>query len=185
MKKTIALCGAHGTGKTTLLKLLEQQYKLTPLTRTVRTFWEDSGVVDFEKLPMEVRNIFQKHLLLNQITQEDEAWKNGFITERSVLDYIGYTVVSSDMQGVEKRMFEFLVRERLRRYDVFVYLPVEFPAKAEYLRAHPGLQKKVATVLELYLSEWLEPHQYCIARGSVKERFSQIQSFIDGDNQRY
>ncbi len=177
--KRIALCGAHGTGKTTLLELLKSEYQLEPLARTVRTFWEDHGIDDFEKLPKEVRNVFQKHLLLNQIDREEAQAEVGFITDRSILDYMGYTVASSDMSGVELAMYEALVRERLKQYTHFIYLPVEFPAKAEHLRAHPEIQQKVADVLESYLQKWLKPEEYCIARGSVEERMTTIREFLD------
>ncbi len=178
MNKTIALCGAHGTGKTTLLNELIQTHTVVPLSKTVRTFWEDNGISDFEKLPPEVRNVFQKHLLMNQIEREDAQWEDGFITDRSVLDYMGYTVTSSDMSGIEKRFFEQLVKERLTRYDYFIYLPVEFPAEPEYLRAHPKLQQRVADVLEEYLEKWLRPDQYCVARGSVQDRINIIEAFM-------
>ena len=177
--KRIALCGAHGTGKTTLLELLKSEYQLDPLARTVRTFWEDHGIHDFEKLPKEVRNVFQKHLLLNQIDREDAQSESGFITDRSILDYMGYTVASSDMSGVELSMYEALVRERLKQYTHFIYVPVEFPAQAEHLRAHPETQQKVADVLESYLDRWLQPDQYCIARGSVDNRIESIKTFIN------
>lgn len=174
----IILTGAHGTGKSTLIEPLREYYQLQTLQRTVRNFWEDSGVVDFEKLPSDVRAIFQKHLLLNQLDKENTLWESGFITDRSVLDYLGYAVVSSTMSDIDLKLYKALIRERLLQYDYILYLPVEFPAEVEYLRAHPDSQNKVAEVLEEHLALWLRPEQYCIVRGSVEERLEIIKSYI-------
>ena len=174
----IILTGAHGTGKSTLVKPLAQEYNLEVLQRTVRNFWEDNGVNDFELLPTDVRAVFQKHLLLNQLDKENSLWEQGFITDRSVLDYLGYAVVSSTMAKTDLDLYKSLIRERLLQYDYIIYLPVEFPAEPEYLRAHPKSQEQVAKVLEEYLQLWLKPEQYCFARGSVEERLEQVKNFI-------
>lgn len=175
----IILTGAHGTGKSTLVQPLANTYNLTVLQRTVRTFWEDNGVKDFELLPSDIRAIFQKHLLLNQLDKENTLWEQGFITDRSVLDYLGYAVVSSSMSKTDLDLYKALIRERLLQYDYIIYLPVEFPAEPEYLRANPQSQTEVAEVLEEHLNLWLSPEQYCIARGSVDKRLGQIKKFID------
>jgi deoxyadenosine/deoxycytidine kinase len=177
--KKIVLTGAHGTGKTTLLTPLVELYQLHALPRTVRNFWEAHGVSDFEKLPPEIRAEFQKYLLLNQLSLENEHWDKGFITDRSVLDYLGYTLISSTMGGSDIELYKALIKERLLQYDYIIYCPVEFPAEAEYLRAHPGLQNQVAEVMETHLGLWLQPDQYCIVRGSVQERLEQIKSFVE------
>jgi|688.fasta_scaffold163367_4 deoxyadenosine/deoxycytidine kinase len=179
----IILTGAHGTGKSTLVEPLATEYKLPVFQRTVRNFWEANGVVDFEKLPSDVRAIFQKHLLLNQLDKENALWDKGFITDRSVLDYLAYAVVSSSMSKTDLDLYKALIRERLLQYDYIIYLPVEFPAEAEYLRANPDSQKEVAQVFEEHLDLWLKPEQYCIARGSVEERLEQIKSFIKNSSQ--
>lgn len=175
----IILTGAHGTGKSTLVKPLAQEYNLEVLQRTVRNFWEDNGISDFELLPTDVRAVFQKHLLLNQLDKENLIWEQDFITDRSVLDYLGYAVVASSMSKTDLDLYKALIRERLLQYDYIIYLPVEFPAEPEYLRAHPKSQEQVAQVLEEYLQLWLNPEQYCIARGSIDERLEQINKFID------
>lgn len=176
----IILTGAHGTGKSTLVSPLATEYKLLVFQRTVRSFWEDNGIRDFELLPADVRAVFQKHLLLNQLERENSLWEKGFITDRSVLDYLGYAVVASSMSKTDLDLYKALIRERLLQYEYIIYLPVEFPAEPEYLRANPKSQEQVAQVLEEHLELWLKPEQYCIARGSVEDRLEQIKSFING-----
>jgi deoxyadenosine/deoxycytidine kinase len=174
----IAFCGSHGTGKTTLLQTISQELHLPIIDKTIRTYWKSIGVDDFEKLPADVRTQCQLNLLLNQIEREDTEGKDGFITDRSVLDYIGYTAVSSDMKGAMRGIYEQLIRERLSNYTHFIYLPVEFEAKKEHLRADPSNQVAVAQAMEHYISQWMSKDSYVVARGSVEERLAQIHEFL-------
>lgn len=177
----IALCGAHGTGKTTLVKILAPKLNLLLLDKTLRTTWEHFGVSDFEKMPSDVRTTFQNHLLIKQIEREDNEGGAGFITDRSVLDFLGYTILSSDMSGSEFKLFEQLVKERLKNYTHFVYLPVEFEAENEVLRANVETRQEFAQIVEEYLEKWFEPGQYLKATGSVEDRLKQIQNYINND----
>jgi deoxyadenosine/deoxycytidine kinase len=174
----IAFCGSHGTGKTTLLESIANEFQLPIIDKTLRTYWKDIGVDDFEKLPANIRTQCQLNLLLNQINREDSEGKSGFITDRSVLDYIGYTAVSSDMDGALLGLYQQLIKARLQNYTHFIYTPVEFEAKKEHLRADPALQNVVAETIEKYLDLWMETGSYLIVRGSVDERLEQIRAFL-------
>jgi len=173
----IALCGAHGTGKTTLLKGIQDICDAPVLTTTMRTFYTNLGVNDFEKIPGDIRTIFQNHALLNQIRREDEFADKGFITDRSVLDYLSYTIISSSMADSQLEIYKALIKERLRHYTHFIYVPVEFDATAEHLRGDPKIQKVIAAVCEEYLDKWM-PGRYLRVTGSVENRLSQIKQFI-------
>lgn len=174
----IAFCGSHGTGKSTLLQAVANKFEIPVLDKTIRTYWESIGLDDFEKLPANIRTQCQLNLLLNQIQREDTKGKSGFITDRSVLDYIGYTIVSSDMDGTLRMLYEELIKSRLQNYTHFIYIPVEFDAEKERLRADPASQKIVARAMESYLDKWLEKSTYLIVRGSVEDRLKQIYEFI-------
>jgi len=174
---TIGMCGAHGTGKTTLLTELTRHLDVPELSRTMRDLWEKFGISDFEKLPPDVRATFQRYAILRQIEREDGA-KNGFITDRTVMDNLGYTKLSTDMTESELGMYESLVRERMQRYSHFIYLPIEFAAEDEYLRADVSTRQQFATIVETYLKHWFEPGQYLIARGSLEERVRQVLDFV-------
>jgi hypothetical protein len=58
----IGICGAHGTGKSTLLEALNQELKLPVIKRTMRTLWENFGIDNFEKIPSDIRTSFQSML---------------------------------------------------------------------------------------------------------------------------
>jgi deoxyadenosine/deoxycytidine kinase len=174
----IAFCGAHGTGKTTLVKILAPELGVYLLERVTRTAWENFGVEDFEKMPRDARTPFQNYLLLNQITREDTEGQNGFITDRSVIDVLGYTLLSSDMQSSALEVFKNLVRERVKNYTHLIYTPVEFEAASERLRANIETRDKFDEIIKKYLLEWLGEGKYLKITGSVEQRLEQIRNFL-------
>jgi predicted ATPase len=173
----IGLCGAHGSGKTTLLNILTEKHKLNPLQRTMRDMWENFGVSDFEKLPADVRNIFQKYALLNQINRELSEGGENFITDRTVIDNLGYTLLSSDMTGIDLKMYQTLVLSHFQSYTHFIYIPVEFVAEQEALRADVTTSKTWDETVRQWLNENVRPDKYLIVSGSVEARISQIEAF--------
>lgn len=173
----IGLCGAHGSGKTTLLTILSQKYSLNPLQRTMRDMWDNFGVSDFEKLPADVRNIFQKYALLNQINRELNEGEDDFITDRTVIDNLEYTLLNSDMVGIDLKMYQSLVLSHFQNYTHFIYVPVEFLAEQETLRADVNTSKKWDETIQNWLKTNIKSKKYLIVSGTVEERISQIESF--------
>ena len=112
--------------------------------------WEKFGVSDFNLLPANIRWSFQKEALLTQIDIEDDRL-DGFISDRSVLDILAYAQVSSFGDDTDKKLFEKLVRERLKNYTHLVYCPIEFEFEARELRANQETRKPVDMAIKKYL----------------------------------
>jgi len=176
MAKNLVICGAHGTGKSTLVDVLSKMYELYAIQNTVRSYWDEIGVDHFESLPREVRTITQKDILMRQIEREDTEGEEGFITDRSVIDVLAYSYVSSDMRGSDWKIFEKLVKERLRYYSYIIYTPVEFRPAPEHDRADLRLQEDIARIIEAYLEQW--GLTYLRVSGDVRKRTSQIEEFL-------
>jgi predicted ATPase len=174
----IAFCGAHGTGKTTLVQQIGQEYGIYKLERVIRTAWEGFGVENFEILPSDVRTPFQNYLLLNQIKREDGEGVNGFVTDRSVIDILGYTLLSSDMSSSQLEIFKALVAQRVKNYTHFIYTPVEFEAQNERLRANVETREKLDEILQSYIKLWLGQDRFLRVTGSVQERMEQIRKYL-------
>ena len=173
----IGLCGAHGSGKTTLLNILTQKHSLNPIARTMRDMLENFGVSDFEKLPTDVRNIFQKYALINQINRESTEGGENFITDRTVIDNLGYTLLSSDMSGIDLKMYQTLVLSHFQSYTHFIYVPVEFEAPQETLRADVNTSKTWDEIVQTWLKENVKSDKYLIISGSPESRISQIEAY--------
>lgn len=176
----LALCGAHGTGKTTILNDIAKLLPDTPpLKKTLRTYWADHGVDDFEKLPKEVRTVFQKDVLLNQLRREDDANETGFITDRSVVDYWGYTLLSSDMGELDLKIYKALIQARLREYTHVIFTPVMFDAQNEHLRANVDSRKEVGKYMGDFLKESLPSDRYLwINKHKHSERMKDIKAYF-------
>ena len=173
----IGICGAHGTGKTTLAKAVHELYGTPIITNLMRSFWQENGVADFEKLPKDIRTIFQKESLLKQIEAE-ETYTTGFITDRTVLDQIAYTKMSSNMIGVEFEMYEQLCKERLKSYTHLIYLPIEFESEQETLRADIKTRSECADIMKSYLDKWM-PDRYTIIKGEFDQRIEQVKKLLE------
>jgi len=176
MAKNLVLCGSHGTGKSTLVDTLSKMYEIAPVQHVARSYWDEIGVYRFEYLPPSIRSITQKDLLLRQITQEDKLMHQGFITERSVLDMLAYTYVSSDMRESDWHLFEQLVKERVQYYTYIIYTPIEFQINPQRNRASGALQQDIADIIERYLENW--DISYLRVTGNVRERIEQIEEYL-------
>jgi adenylate kinase family enzyme len=179
----IGFCGAHGTGKTTLAKLVAKKFDHQLIERTHRGAWENMGVADFEKLPKDIRALAQNQLLLAQINREDEFMELGFVADRTVLDVLVYTYICSDMSGSTLDIFKRLVMERCKIYDFIVYCPIEFDVPQETLRANLDSRVSIDQKLQQLFVE-LKPIMPNIltVTGDVKNRMGQIEGFVNKNN---
>ncbi len=175
----IGFCGAHGTGKTTLVEILAPELNLLSISGTIRSTWQNFGVTDFEKMPSDARSVFQNYMLLKQIEREDIEGKDGFVADRTVIDILGYTVLSASMSESQLKIFEQLVKERLKSYTHFVYTPIEFEAENEHLRANVSTRAQVDKIMKSYIDKWLVPENYLIATGTVEERVQKVKNFLN------
>lgn len=167
----IAICGAHGTGKTTLAKDLSSLLKIPLLAGTLKQYWHNIGVYDFEKLPSDIRTVCQNYILQNFINTEDS--NNEFVADRSVLDYLAYTELDTDMPENQMGVYRLLVQSRIKNYDLLIYCPIEFEVESEHLRADLGKREKIDNLIKGYLQKW-RPANYLQVNGSPDQRVETV-----------
>lgn len=175
----IGICGAHGTGKTTIATLLAKELKLPFITNTMRSMWVESGVVDFEKLPSDVRSQFQKHAILKQINRENIEGLAGFITDRTVIDNLAYTKLSSNMDGVDLEIYKTLAIERIKNYSHFIYLPIMFEPEADSMRANLNSRQELAKIFEQSVLKYVAKENLLQVKSlSNVDRLAEIKDFL-------
>lgn len=172
----IGICGAHGTGKTTLTRLISDTFQIQSLANTTTNFWPKIGVNNFELLPSDVRTVLQNHLLLNQIEAEDQQLAS-FVTDRTVIDYLAHTILDTTKSASELSIYKTLVFERLKSYSHIIYCPIEFEVEKRKLRAdltkRDDIDKLILNFLEQNYS-----NKFLKVTGSVENRMNQIQEFV-------
>lgn len=175
----IGICGAHGTGKTTLGNILKEHLELPFITNTMRSLWIESGVDDFEKLPPDIRAEFQKHAIIRQINRENNEGESGFITDRTVMDNLAYTQISSNMTGVDLELYRILAIERVKNYSHFIYLPIMFDAPSEFLRANLDSRGKLDEIIKQNIQKYIPTDRLLIIESlSNDDRLAEILEFI-------
>lgn len=160
----IALCGAHGVGKTTLAQKLSEYFDLPVLEDIVVTA-HHLGFVINEGTPLETQ------LWLTGKQLEQEKINTNFVADKCIFDYYVY----AHALDMDSALIEVAKKVALNthNYDHIFYIAPEFPIVDDGLRSlNVDFQSGVDKV---YLS-FLQNHNipYVQLTGSVEERFQQI-----------
>ena len=137
----IAFTGTHGTGKTTLARIISEDLKLPLIDNLAGRIWnmvtmgESNGGISSSGRDTLLR--YQDSILRTYEFAEDYHYENsgGFITSRSVYDHYAYQqFIPSDEQiyikGVgkaDKDCYDLIhLHERMINYDFIFFTPIEF-----------------------------------------------------------
>jgi hypothetical protein len=156
----IALCGAHGVGKTTISKILSQELSLPILPDIVPDAFRLGFEIN-ENTPPET----QVWLLGKQL--ENERKGPGFIADKCLFDYYVYAkALSMDEDLV--RLAEKIVAKNGKYDHIFLIRP-EFPIEDDGLRStNIEFQRAVADTYEAFLQK--NGIGFTVLTGSVEER---------------
>jgi predicted ATPase len=183
----IALGGAHGTGKTTLIESLCDQYSKGCDVRTI------SGI---PRMLIGLGFPFEKNANANsyftfikeQLKREqmDYASVPGTVmlsSDRTVLDALTYATINNQygFTCVEQYVVDALREVWLAeapRYDVYVIVPIEFPITDDGIRdIDEAYRASVAREIRAIMTD-ICPVPYLVVTGSVEERCQQVRAFI-------
>lgn len=136
----IAFCGASGTGKTTLARMIEREFGLEFNPVGSRSVAQAMGF----KSPYDVdaagkREEFQRRLLDEKIAWEESH--DSFVTDRTTIDQIVYHALH-DVHSVTEELLDRSLKASLV-YDVVFFAPVDAfihtgddPARVDSLAYH-------------------------------------------------
>ena len=164
----IALCGAHGVGKTTLAKMLSAHFDLPVLEDIVVTA-HHLGFEINEGTPLETQ------LWLTGKQLEQEKINQKFIADKCIFDYYVY----ADALDMDPELVVVAKKAALNthNYDHIFYIAPEFPLVDDGLRSmNQDFQSGVDRVYLSFLDNHAIP--YLQITGSVEDRFQQILNHI-------
>lgn len=176
--------GAHGTGKSTLLKEMIHPNKIQEIARSV---------IEKGKHPNDMnlfeRYQFQKLLLSKQIAEEYKFWNKWFVSDRTIYDIIAYTISlfsddlittweGSMLHDAIEYLTDRYIRRNIDRYDILFYTPIEFPLEKDGIRFE---DEKYQEEIDKIIRELLDRYEikYFTLRWTVKERINKIDDIIN------
>jgi len=185
MGMKVAFTGAHGTGKTTLVKALFEQLaamevssSLTPeVPRVVCDLVADTTY--FRR----GNNTFLRQMLIlmgqpiYEIAQAKGA--STLLCDRAILDHWAYTeyLFAAKLKDSEALVAKAFVTKHMASYDYVFYVPIEFGPKDDGTREGDGaFQLSVDGKIRELLAELDIPHH--VVSGSVDERVGQVLQII-------
>lgn len=127
-KKRIMICGASGTGKTTLAKFISGTYDIPYISTSASKLWPKYGFKNHEDVlykcgkDKSLSLAYQVDVLNTRINEVKD--KDTFVTDRSYIDNLTYLLL--DM-GYKIRPGEFgafvdIVKKRLEDIDLIIYI---------------------------------------------------------------
>ena len=171
---TYAITGAHGTGKSTLLKELRSVpgYSFSDsVTRKSGADINQSGNDDG-----------QLKILAAIIDAEikNDIFKKDFILDRSFIDFYAYTRYLYNHNQVSLETLTLIESEfdkRISQYTMIFYLPIEFDIEQDGTRSDDiQFQKEIDDIIKLILIGKEVP--FVPVTGSIDERVSEIKTYI-------
>ena len=122
----IALCGASGTGKTTVAKLFaeDKDFGCTYLPNNTRALAEAvTGVPEpYEVDSMGLRTLFQRVMLVMKRHVESHA--DDFITDRSYVDHVVYSLLHDKTGTAKDAEWIMHALSMQRMYHLVVFFPI-------------------------------------------------------------
>lgn len=183
----IALTGAHGTGKTTLIgrlpELLEMTGRVGTCREAPRIIADQINQPEFfrrgNNTPLRQGLIFLQHLV------EERDVSGGcdtLITDRTLIDHLAYTTVlfPEFVNSPEYSVYKSASIRSLIHYEHIFKLPIEFGPVDDGVRESDNqFQREIDQEIDrLYSAAGVAP---TIIRGSVEERLHAIGTAILGE----
>lgn len=169
------LLGAHGTGKSTLLKEVRKELPSYYITDGFsRPVTKLGSLLGFSNLT--------KQTILNELTlwaYENHLNQKNIISTRSIVDCIIYSQILTPELDLEQLITCFETTKH--KVEYFFYIPVEFPFVADELRTSDEweeLQVKIDQEIRSFITTHIPREKVVTIRGTVDERVDRIINYL-------
>jgi len=165
----IAICWAHWVGKSTISKMISEEFWL-PILHDIVVDAHRLWFTINEETPIET----QIWLTGKQVEQEKNH--TTFVADKCIFDYHVYAkALSMDIDVIE---ITRKIAIKTHKYDYIFYIKPEFSIVDDGLRStNIEFQNSVQNTYETFMKE--NNIQYIYITGSIEERFNQIKKHIN------
>lgn len=177
----IGLCGAQGTGKSTLARELANFFDLPMITEQARTAAHMLGLSspkDCSGNP--ALGVAYQHLCL-ELQLGIEAQHPSFVSDRTTIDNAMYWLKwhSHNVDAATNLQYYERCGKNVANYDLVVYVPPEFdPPEDGFRSANKMYQLETDFLLRCLLRE-IRPENYMQVSGSVETRMWQVVKWLE------
>jgi len=190
--KHVALVGAHGVGKTTLINSLRAHYieegliSIHTTPEIPREICERAGDPEFFRRGVN-EPLRQALILFGQATEDRTVISKSeglLISDRSVIDHWAYTTCLFEAEFKAASVFEHfekMVVDYSKCYDALFYIGIEFPPRDDGTReSDADFQLDIDRRIRATLKR--SAFSYTTLKGSVEERRDAFISGLDNES---
>ena len=176
----VIFIGAQGTGKTSLIQALPEEYREDSIREVIRNMMSDEVKINMESSDETQNKFFFEYLYL--FSKYDK-----YISDRGLIDVCAYTKWLSTIGVCSKYNYEkqmYILKSWLKNNPgvLHIYFPIYFPLVDDGVRdADFNNQKDVDKCLLEVIDELIKEdlwRGYKISDGSVIERVNEILPFL-------
>ncbi len=173
----ISISGSHSVGKTTLINSIKNNINNITIIPEIARILINKG--------FKLNKNITEYGIVNYITEylfyERTTLAEVIISDRSLIDLLAYvkTNNSSKIRKKYVNLIEEVVYEESKRFDFYIYLPIEFELIYDKIRSSDkNYQKQVdKTIVKLFKQYNIE---YFTITGTVEQRTKKAIKIING-----
>ena len=175
----ISISGTHSTGKTTLINSILNSID----SKHIRIIPEIARILINKgfKLNQDITEFGIINYITEYLYHERTIEADIVVSDRSLIDLLAYVKTNNSAKIRHKylSLIEEVVFEESKRFDCYVYIPIEFKLVLDNVRSSDILYQKKVDKIFLELFEYYNINPVFIT-GSIEDRTNKFLSLVNG-----